>query len=295
MRIMIDSGIVFHSEFAEVATQEVSGSWGEHEYVTKIPGLMRREPGKVEQQRQKEALFTIGRLIREERIEAYTYAELTFEQIRGRFERSRFNALENCNIRRCCPAIERSKFFSTTNFEAVFRKGGKKDIPSEGMDQIASIGLLPSLTEENIEAPIPWVPTQIASIKFLLSLTEDDIEALIPFVPSLSQFEIDSLRSIRWFQLLCERFAHPKGKEHPTNHESYPDAFHLWTCERNSLDAFLTLDTTLQNTVDNFRRGKKCRIKINTQVLQPLEVLEKLGIQELDPVPIEAGRFYRLF
>ncbi len=265
MRIMIDSGIVFHPEFAKVATQEVSGSWGENSYLTNIPGLMRKEPRKDVQQRQKEALFTIGRLIREERIEAYTYAELTFEQVRGKFEHSRFNALENCNIRRCCPAIERSKFFSTTNITAVFEKGGEKDrkkgIVSEGVDQIASV-------------------------EFLRSLTKEMVETLILCVPNLSQFEIESLRNIHWFQHLCEQLPGP---------EDYPDALHLWTAERNSLDAFLTLDAKLQRKVASIRGCKKCPIKMKTQLMRPLELLEKLGIQELDPVPIEAGRFYHFF
>jgi hypothetical protein len=266
MRIMLDRGIFIHSEFAEVATQDVPVSWGKYEYVTKITGLIRKELRKDdEQQRQAEALFTVGRLIREEKIEAYTYIELTFEQVRGKFKRSRFNALENCDIRQCCPAIERSRFFSTTNPTAAFEKGGKKDrrrgIVSEGVDQIASI-------------------------EFLLSLSKESVEALIPYVPSLSQFEIESLRNIQWFQLLCELFAKP---------EDYPDALHLWTAERNSIDAFLTLDTKLQNKVSKIRSESKCPISINAQVLQPLELLQKFGIYDADPVPMEPGQFYRLF
>ena len=81
----------------------------------------------TENQNQKNALFTVGRLIRERRIEAYDYVEISFERMRGRPPIQQFNALQNCKIHRCAPAVERSRFTQTINFRETIAKGGKKD------------------------------------------------------------------------------------------------------------------------------------------------------------------------
>jgi len=265
---MLDNGIISHSEFAESATKETPGRWGNTEYISSIHGLIRKAPHQNnDYQRQKDALFTIGRMIREEKIEAYSYSELNFERARGRTRIQEFNALQGCKIHRCSPAIERSKFAQTTNFREIFAKGGKADrkagVPPGGANQIAFLETLCSLTKEGIQDFI-----QIASLI------------------GLSEFEIESLRKVSWFQSLCKI---------SRSSEDYPDFFHLWTCERNGLDIFLTLDSKLSNLVSGAKTTKRNQIEINTEVLRPLELLQRLGIDKPDPVPMEADRFYPLF
>jgi hypothetical protein len=58
-----------------------------------------------ENQKQKDALFTVGRLIREGRIQAFDYNEINFERLRGIAPVQRFNALENCQIHRCATPV----------------------------------------------------------------------------------------------------------------------------------------------------------------------------------------------
>jgi hypothetical protein len=269
-RIMLDASIVIHSEIAETTKREAHGRWGSPNYSGKIHGLMRKKnfqenEKQREQQRQVEALFTVGRLIREGRVEAYTYIELQFELARGANERSRFNALTGCKIDRCPPAVERSKLLSTFNSSDFFAKGGNKDKRNTHSNQDRG---------------------QIEGIGMIRSLLEDQIEPLIRFVPNLTHFEIENLRNIHWFKFICDRFGGP---------EHYPDAFHLWTAERNSLDVFLTLDTTLQNKVSNIKRERNSPIEIKIVILRPLDLLSSLGIDRIDPVPMEQGQFYYLF
>jgi len=264
---MLDNGIISHAKFVNYVIQEKISTCRDHETTTKIYGLMRKDPnGGDNYQRQKEALFTIGRLIREGQVEAYSYNELKFERAKGRIRNPEFNALNGCQIRICNPAIERSRFLKTANFSDFIAKGGKKD----KKDQVA-------LGDAN----------QIAFCTFLCSLNKSAVKIILlnAELLHLTQFEIESLNEINWFQFICKRFVP----------ESYPDAFHLWTAERNALDAFLTLEKTLQNKVSNIRRERKCPIKINTQVLRPLDLLEKFGIDRPDPIPIELEQFYRIF
>jgi hypothetical protein len=101
----------------------------------------------------------------------------------------------------------------------------------------------------------------------------------------LTDFEVGALRNIEWFQFLCARSGSP---------ENYPDVFHLWTAERNGLDAVLTLDCKLRKLVSQVKKEKIRQIEIKTEVLRPLDLVQKLGIDQPDPVRIEHGRFYYL-
>jgi hypothetical protein len=265
MRVLFDNGIFSHSEFAEAAVMQTAMRWGDRDYVSPVHGLVRKAPHEnAEYQSQMEALFTVGRLIREGWIEAYDYNEIRFERIRGKTAVQGCNALQGCTIHRCSPAVERSKFRSSMNFRDTISKGGKKD-KKAGVD----------LGEAN----------QIASFKWLCTLGKEHVGALISLAPQigLTGFEIASLNNIDWFQFLCQRSGSP---------ENYPDVFHLWTAERNGLDALLTLDRRLRNLVSSVRNEKVRRVEIKTDVLRPLELLQKLGVDEPDPVPMDANRFY---
>jgi hypothetical protein len=102
----------------------------------------------------------------------------------------------------------------------------------------------------------------------------------------LSPFEIESLGTLSWFQLLCKRSG---------SAENYPDVFHLWTAEKHGFDALLTLEKTLPRLITRVQAEKAIQIQINTAVLQPLELLAAMGISEPDRVPIDRDRFYNLY
>jgi hypothetical protein len=90
--------------------------FGNQTQVVEVHGLVRKEPdADAEQQAQKDALFTVGRLIREGRILAYDYSEVHFEGASGGAPIQEFNALRGCTIHRCPPALERSRFTQTTD------------------------------------------------------------------------------------------------------------------------------------------------------------------------------------
>jgi len=265
IRILLDNGIFTHSEFAEGAIKQTPLRWGNVVPLPPIHGLARKAPDQdLEYQRQKEALFTVGRLIREGRIEAYDYSEIRSERMRGKAKIQEFNALKGCQIHECCPALERSRFRPTANFTDYISKGGKKD-------RKAGVEL--------------GGANQIAFLEWLCSLRKKHIDILIQDAAQihLTEFEVETLRRIDWFQSLCERSATP---------ENYPDVFHLWTAERNALDAMLTLDKRLSNLVSRVRNERVKTIEIKTEVLRPLDLLQKLGIDKPDPVPMEADRFY---
>jgi len=264
----MDAGVVIHSEFAEPALKETSVRWGGGCTVS-VSGLKRKRPDENEDyRRQKEALFTVGRMIREQKIEAYTYNEIEFETFRGKAGIiQEFNALQGCALHRCEPAIMRSRFRSTSDFMESLTKGGKKD---------RRLGL--PRGEGN----------QVAFLEWLCTLDRRCVDVLIDHtkVIGLSQFEVDSLRNLEWFQVVCNRSG---------SSENYPDVFHLWTAERHRLDVLLTLDRKLPRLVERIRNEKKKEIAITTEVLRPLDLLHRLGISEPDPVPINNGHFYNLY
>lgn len=265
MRILLDNGIFIHSEFAEECVKRVAINWGGTIQTSEVHGLARKLPDEnAEFQEQKEALFTLGRLIREGKIEAFDYWEIRCERFRGTPSNQVWNALRGCNIHDCSPAIRRSIFSRSIHFDDVFAKGGKEDI-KRGVELRGA--------------------SQIAFFKRLAAWTIPEIDMLLSnaLLLQLTPFEIDSLRGVEYFQFLCQRSG---------SAENYPDIFHLWTAERNGLDALLTLDGKLQRLVSRVKMEKKKTIKIKTEVLKPIELLQRFGINKPDPVPVDASRFY---
>ncbi len=117
MRILLDSGVLSHAEFAQHAVKPTPIRWGHIRQTVPVHGFVRKAPDKnPEHRKHKEALFTVGRLIREARIEAYTYIEILFERMRGKGRFSLCDALEGCEIQSCSPALDRSKFMQTLDF-----------------------------------------------------------------------------------------------------------------------------------------------------------------------------------
>ena len=267
LKVLFDAGIHGHSHFAVAAVREDKVNWGGTKQTIEIQGVAKKPLHKNREfQKQLDALFTVGRLIREGRISPYIYPEITWELMRtGRSMGC--DALHDCKCVHISAAIERSKFMSTIEFREWISKGGKKDRKKgRGDERINQIGFL----------------------TFLCSLTPAKVDVILAHRDQLqlSDFECKSLQETSWFQHMCQR---------SQSSENYPDVFHLWTAERNGLDAFLTLDSGLASLVQRVRSERKCAITIKTDVILPLELLRRFGIDEPDPVPLEVNRFYHIF
>jgi hypothetical protein len=266
VRIMLDNNVLARAEFAEQTEESRSVTWGKRRVRTAIAGFRRKDPTNDESyQLQINALFTVGRLVREGILEAYTYSELRWEAARAKCRISDFNALKGCKIHHCPPALERSRFRTTSDFRDYLLKGGRKDKLAGILD--SGFG-------------------QIAFIEWLLKLDERAVDTLVNHADhiGLTGFEVDSLGDLGWLKFVCQRFQ---------SRENYPDAFHLWTAERNGLNV-LTLENKLPSQVKAIK-GEKRRVReIRADVMRPLDLLCKLGISEPDPVPIEHGRFYTI-
>lgn len=260
---MLDNNISGHSQFAQGAMGTLGPRWGARNSDSKVYGLerKRRHPD-TEYQDEIDALFTVGRLIRTGRITPFTYCELDCELMKRAIGVRFFDALEGCEVGRCCSAIERSIFFGG-DFRVFMLKGGKKD-KRHGKDVSLS---------------------QIRFVEWLLNLSSNQIETLISLKDSLkiSEFEVESLRNIEWFSLMCKAGNSP---------ENYPDMFHLWTAQRNRMDIFLTLEKRLPSISANFRSKNGCAPTVRTEVLRPLELLRFMGISTPDTVPLEPDKFY---
>ena len=129
VKVLLDNGIISHAEFIEPAIKMQELQWSSHKILEPIHGFRRKPPHENDEyQRQINAIFTIGRLIREGRISAYISNEIQFESYRHRCTIKAFNALKDCNISKCPTPIERSKCCKTIYFSEYVSKGGKKDI-----------------------------------------------------------------------------------------------------------------------------------------------------------------------
>lgn len=264
IRILLDNGILSEAEFVERAIESENIDLGSFQIPSEVSGYRRKalHPDS-KQQVEIDALFTIGRLIREKSLIVYTSRELQVEAFRRTPKIQVFNALRNCEILNCPPPLERSKFRQTIDFNEYLSKGGKKSLKNN--EHIGDANQIPFL-------------------KWLQNLNDSSVELLIDSAQTLrlTRFEVESLRNIKWFQSLCKIVQSP---------ENYPDVFHAWTAERNQLDVFLTLEKKLPNTMSYL--GKNFQIR--TQVLRPTNFLNQLGISKTDDVPVEFDKFYSLF
>lgn len=264
MKLLLDNCIITGSELAEPAEREKTVQWGDSQITANETGYKKRIFDDEGLQKQIDALPTVGRLIRENTISAFTYNELEFESFRRSVPIKAFYALKDCHIAHCNSPIERSKFRRTIDLGEHISKGGKKDKNNSG-----------ALSEFN----------QIPFIEWLLQLSEEDVKSIINIRDdlALTDFEVESLNQIGWLKFVCGRFQ---------SRENYPDAFHLWAAERNQIDVFLTLEKKLPNNVNQIRQSKNQKHHIKTMVLRPIEFLEHIGIVQLDDAMIAPGAFY---
>lgn len=93
-------------------------------------------------------------------------------------------------------------------------------------------------------------------------------------------FEKESLRSLGIFQSICKGLADAHLR----------DAYHLWTAERNGLDFFCIADRKFQNAIDTVRRHHGLPLKC--KLVTPEELLDRVGVSELDSPPLQDGWFY---
>lgn len=109
-RVLLDNGIIGAAELAEPATEEKTVIWGDTQQKVEVAGYRKKIAGNASDQGEVDAIVTIGRLIREATIAAYTYSELRFELFRRASPVRAFYALDGCHIARCLAPIERSRF-----------------------------------------------------------------------------------------------------------------------------------------------------------------------------------------
>jgi len=266
MKILLDTGVISSADFLEGDSRIQELKWGSGSTRITIAGFRRIEPvHDADQQNEKEALFTIGRLVREGRITLHTYSELNIEiWRRPRGRDPLLNAFLGCQITQCPAPVERSKFRATIDMNNWIAKGGKsnrdKGIPPSESSQIAFFQWLSNLPNE-------------ATAAFL------NHSKLL----GLDDFEVLSLQDLPWFQTLARAFVSP---------ENLPDCFHLWTARRNGMHTLLTLEKKLPRTIAQLRNRKRGAIDPGLAVLRPTGLLRQLNVMEVIEVPVEPGRFY---
>ncbi|MDQ8183410.1 hypothetical protein [Pelagicoccus sp. SDUM812005] len=265
LKVLFDSGARVHSDLLEGASIDHSLMWGDRRVSHPVVGYVRKKSGSTEEQQSEiDALFTIGRLIREGRIQAYSSHEIQIELMRGRMRTPDLNAFEGCEFSDCPPALYRSKFRSTINFEETISKGGKKDRKKGGSDF-----------------------TQIGFMSWLVDLEPRSVELIPKYKKelNLTNFEVESLGDLDWFRALSSKLR---------SKENLPDAFHVWTARRNEMDIFLTLDGKLSNSIKAIRSEKKLSIDLPPKTLLPRDLLASIGITSYDDIPIKPDTFYYL-
>lgn len=262
--MLLDNSVISGAELAECVTIEKEHLWGNKTITIPLVGYRKKFSGDSSLQEEIDAIVTVGRLIREGVVAAYTYSELRIEAFRRSAKIKAFNSLAGCHISGCPAPIERSKLRQTVNLSESIAKGGKKD-----KKRNLNIG------EFN----------QIPYFEWLLSLDDHAVKSILTHSGEigLTEFEVESFKQIDWFKFICSRVGTP---------DNYPDAFHLWTAERNDIDVFLTLEKKLPNIVNQIRRSKNHKHRIKTSVLRPIDFLNSMGVSNRDEVPIKEGKFY---
>ncbi len=265
MKILIDRSIEANSNYGEPAVQKKKACWGPTTQELPVHGYIRKEPDEnSERQRQIDAIYTITKLIISGQLKAYTSREISFESHRAKGNFGTYNALKKCNIIRCDDPLDRSKFHGTVNGSEYASKGGKKDR----------------------KAGKPVRITQISFFRFLNELEHPSELIKLRKSIGLTDFEVESLKEIYWYKEVCKRSG---------SSENYPDIYYVWTAERNGIDVFLTLDKKLVNIFTGIKNEKRCKLTINTEVMLPLQLLERLGVERVDKIPLEYDTFYEMY
>lgn len=92
------------------------------------------------------------------------------------------------------------------------------------------------------------------------------LEQIATAVP-LSEFEWVSVHSFHRYAELCSAI----------HEKHYPDAWHLWTAERNGLNYFLTMDTSFVKVMT-----QTAKVDLPVKLVLPSELLGRLRKEDLD-------------
>jgi hypothetical protein len=267
MKVLVDNGVVSSSDLLEGATQNQELVWGTGKTTAVIHGFRRIAANPdSEQQLEIDALFTLGRLAREKKIEIYTYTELTVENWRRPRGRDiLLNAFVDCKPRHCMAAIERTKFRSTISTDQWVAKGDSRDRKKGA-----------SISESS----------QVPFFEWLANLSTTEIQLIVDHaqILKLSDFETDSLHDIPWFQNIYKAMG--------STDKHLPDCFHVWTARRNTMDALLTIEKKLPRTISQLESRRNAKLDLNVKVVRPTDLLAMLGVSSVDSIPIDFDRFY---
>lgn len=213
-----------------------------------------------------DAIWTLGRLLREGRLEGFVAREILVEGWRRPNDEGRqqemmpeplFDSFSGCRLRMLDSPIERSRFRQTINLGNYLQKG--------------------SDTGE-IEV------SQVAFLQWLCKLFEADVTTILAHQSEigLSDFEAESFRDLNRFRRLCQVLR---------SWRNYPDAFHIWTALRHDLDAFVTLDSRLRRGLKGLIEPARKTPELRLKVLLPTEILECFSVADLDRFPLTDVQF----
>lgn len=116
--------------------------------------------------------------------------------------------------------------------------------------------------------------------QFLLDLPDGILESEPTLWAHFSNFEQSNLRNLARFREISQNL--------PANH--YADAFHLWTAEVNGMDYFLTMDKKFINYLT-----QTARCKLPCVPITPRDLIARMGITKLDPLPIDDSEFHNIY
>lgn len=116
--------------------------------------------------------------------------------------------------------------------------------------------------------------------EFLLKLPDGLLESEPTLWACFSSFEQSNLRNLARFREISQNL--------PAKH--YADAYHLWTAEVSGLNYFLTMDKKFIHYMT-----KTARCELPCTPITPRDLVARMGITELDPLPIDDNEFHYVF
>lgn len=259
-KVLLDHSIVTHASRMRWVNKPLDDPHGQF-FANPLLGAERIAPfSDPAWEAEAEAIYTVGTLIRERKVEAVSSMELKWEAFRDYLGSPPLDALHGCDIGMVPNAIERGKFVGAL-LEKFVKKGGKKD-GDDGENRAS----------------------QIAFFKWLNKLGPDAIAKILETRGrrNLTDFECESFEDLGWFRALSDRLR---------SDENLPDAFHLWTAKRNRIEVFLTLDRKLINHAATIEK-EKSGFRLGVKVRSPIHFLQDEGVARPAPYPCVIGQFY---
>ena len=119
--------------------------------------------------------------------------------------------------------------------------------------------------------------------RFMTFLLKTDSRSLHEYMCrdcNFSDFERQCASKISLFQLICNTLGVNKAR----------DCYHLWACECNMLDFFITADTKFFNSYTNAIKQKK--FYLNCTVIKPINFVELLNISREGITIPEPGKMF---